>query len=249
MAKKPEGTENLPAVISEENYPILGQEIFSDVLAALQSVRDSGEAMSMRSLARVKVPAGGGTVWKFPTAEGNKNVETFEGVIVASIQSRAYWKDSGASSVPPDCSSTDMKIGNGPEMGVRKCETCEFNQYGTANGGKGKGKACREVRNLLILTPNATMPLLLIVPPTSLNALKNYHVSLFSRPPVRTMHGVVTTFGLKEITGGANPYSEIVFTLAGPLDNEYNKMMGRYADMIKQAFEGGVSHEAPDFGE
>ena len=247
MGKKTESAENLPAVVDANSFPVLYKEGFGEVVEVLQGILDTGESLSMRNLTRVKVPGAGGTVWKFPTEDGHKNVEEFEGVIVGIIPSRAYWKESGAASVPPDCSSTDMEYGNGPEMGRTKCADCQFNQFGSANDGKNKGKACREVRNLLVLTKGMTMPTLLIAPPTSIKPLGQYRMTLLSNQPIRPLHGVVTKFSLKEITGGANPYSEIVFKLAAPLEGEQIAMAKQYATMIDQLFRQGVSHEAPDF--
>ena len=79
MSKKNETTENLPALI-EDRFPILNTEEAQDALEAIKGLVGSGvEHFSVRDLGRIKVPAGGGTAWKLPTADGMKNADAWNG--------------------------------------------------------------------------------------------------------------------------------------------------------------------------
>ena len=259
MSKKNEAAENLPAVI-EDRFPILSTEEAQDALEAIKGLVGSGvEHFSVRDLGRIKVPAGGGTAWKLPTADGMKNADEFYGIIVGSAPSRAFWRESGTGSVPPDCSSADLINGNGEPGG--RCATCPMDQYKSANDGKSGGKACREMNNILVITEGSSIPLMLSAPPTSLKPYKDYRVSLArggigkdgARLRPVAPHGVITKFSLREITGKANPYSEIVFTRGEELTRDQAAMAARYAEAIGGAFatsvQRGDANESPDFGE
>lgn len=68
----------------------------------------------------------------------------------------AYWPEGSEydDNVTPLCSSVDGKTGYGAPGGV--CATCALNQYGSVE--KGKGKACKNMRNLYILRSGEHMP-------------------------------------------------------------------------------------------
>ena len=50
-----------------------------------------GEMINQFSLDRVKIPAGGGTIWEIPTLMGDEASPSLEGVIVAWKTVRAYY--------------------------------------------------------------------------------------------------------------------------------------------------------------
>ena len=89
---------------------------------------------------RIKIPAGGGTVFEIPADEGDETVmvKDITGVILFNHPANSYYTDKyQGGSNPPDCGSFDGITGTGNPGG--QCKTCSFNQYGS---GEGQAKAC-----------------------------------------------------------------------------------------------------------
>jgi len=74
------------------------------------------------------------------------------------------------------------------------CDKCPKNEWESAE--KGKGKACVQKRNFLLLLPNQMIPVKLDAPPTSLQNLRKYFLRLasFSCP----FNKVITNFSLSK---------------------------------------------------
>ena len=128
------------------------------------------------------------------TEEPIGKFETLDCHIVAAVISRAAYgtKDQRV----PSCSSINAgKTGNlHPEYGValnipdgQPCATCPWNKFGTGrneDGTPGKGKFCKERRNILALTQEFSEPVILSISPSSLNAWDSYVSGLTQmRPP------------------------------------------------------------------
>lgn len=117
-------------------------------------------------------------------------------VIVEHATGRGWfdkpYKDGDKS--PPACAAGNLTgrdlapYDNAPAKQSKECESCPYNQWGSAPGG-GDGKACKEHRKLAILPydrPDATI-MMLQVPPSSLKAYDGYVknlAKLYQRPPV-----------------------------------------------------------------
>ena len=103
------------------------------------------------SFPRVKIPGGGSLQFEIPSddPENPDYTKYIEGVILYNHDTCAYWPEGSEydDNVTPLCSSVDGKTGYGAPGGV--CATCALNQYGSVE--KGKGKACKNMRNLYIL--------------------------------------------------------------------------------------------------
>ena len=122
---------------------------------------------------QVKIPAGGQLSFELPNPldpDDPTPCKTIEGVIVLQQTANAYWQDSDTTGAPPDCSSDDGVTGYGTPGGL--CAACPLNTFGSGEGGKGK--ACKNMKNLYILQDGSPMPLLLPLPPTSLKAFRQY---------------------------------------------------------------------------
>lgn len=133
-----------------------------------------GETLGFGDLPRVKLPAGGGTAWELPTGEASK---TLDGIIVHRQLTRAYWRDpfgSGESNAPT-CSSTDAVRGVGEPGG--DCASCQFAQFGSGANG---GQACRLITRLYVLPDGSPAPWVVLVPPSSAQAVRRYIVSLLA---------------------------------------------------------------------
>jgi len=153
---------------------------------------------------------------------------------------------------PPDCSSAfgevpDPWIENPP---AKSCASCAYNVFGSGKGGRGK--ACKDVKQLLVLPPNKiqtdAMPLLLSVPPASLRHLTSYAKALADAGNIPFWY--VRT----EVSFAETEHPELVFKFAGFLTEEQCKVMDaiREGDILEDAVSRlssappSAGDEAPD---
>ena len=124
----------------------------------------------------VKIPSGGQLQFEL-TGEDPDNPDYaryLEGIILYSHNANAYWiagkgEDDNA---PPDCQSTDGKIGYGHPGGL--CADCPYNRFGSDTKGTGKGKACKNQRIIYLLRSGEVMPIQLSLSPTSLRPYSDF---------------------------------------------------------------------------
>jgi hypothetical protein len=122
----------------------------------------------------------------FTLPDGTTDEGPMSAIILDWRFQRAYFPGIYNSSdpQPPVCSASDKVEGNlAPKDTVDSkqsddgCEPCEKNQWGTAQNGNGRGKACKNTIMLAILPANPTegmSPWLLELPPTSLKPFLSY---------------------------------------------------------------------------
>jgi hypothetical protein len=226
MATKNETTATALAVIENFSLPVL-----SDGIGAAMAEEMEGLQLSFP---RVKIPSGGGLAFEVPgdDPENPDAVKELVGVIVDHHPVNAYWADkyAGANN-PPDCSSMDGKVGLDADGNRVPCNSCQFNQWGSADDGRGK--ACKNMRRVYILREGEMLPLLLTLPPTSLKNLSDYIALRVVSKGMRS-YGVVTKVSLKKAqnAGGIN-YSQAVFALAGKLAPAQVTAMADYSLGIK----------------
>lgn len=182
---------------------------------------------------QVKIPAGGARAFEVPSDDpDNPDTETeLVGIIIDHHPTNGYWRDPySGGSVSPDCSSMDGKLGVITESGcIRSCDTCPFNQFGSADDGNGK--ACKNMHRIYLLREGDMLPIILTLPPTSIKPFKEYLAKrvLLAKPPKRCWQ-VVTKITLKTDTSSAGiKYSKAVFTKVGLLENP---------DSVKPTVEG-----------
>lgn len=234
-------------VIDPAAYAVLDPETDSAEMAAILQDNLGGQGLTARDLDRVTVPAGGATVWQVPGAEKVENTETIEGIIVDIKPSRAYWADLNATGTPPDCWSLDMVNGLGSmQRGSAQnpegfCATCPYDLFGS--GKDGRGKACKERKEVYLVRPQDTLPVVVQVPVTSMRALGRYAVGLASgkldRGKPHRLSGVITRLALdQEVSAGKQKYSVIVPSFAGALAPEQAARMAAYARDLRAAFGG-----------
>ena len=186
------------------------------------------------SFPRVKIPSGGGLAFEVP-GDDPENPDTekeISGVIVDHHPVNAYWADKYAGgNNPPDCSSMDGKVGMDQDGNRKPCNSCQMNEWGTAEDGRGK--ACKNMHRVYILREGEMLPLLLTLPPTSLKNLSDYIALRVVSKGMRS-YGVVTKVSLKKAqnAGGIN-YSQAVFALAGKMAPAQATAMAEYSKGIK----------------
>lgn len=178
------------------------------------------QGLKPTDLDRIKVPAGGGSSWEVPTLKGPEPMKVIEGIILTFKDQRAYWKSKDTNNAPPDCSSPDSLIGIGNPGGA--CHKCPLAQFGSAldaKGGTAKGQACKQMRLLLFLRQETMLPMLISLPPTSIQYAKKYFLRLVSNG--YPYYGVTTQLRLEQAkNAGGTSYSVATLDMGRALEPE-----------------------------
>lgn len=146
---------------------------------------------------------------------GSDAGRTFKGIILGHVFDQAYYekKYNDKERGYPVCFSLgdtqDLLAPhlNSPKPQSKDCKDCPMNKFGTADGGKGAAKACRQHRRLAVLELKETWektlkgPILLLrIPPTGLRDYSRYVKGLaakYQAPPF----AFLTQFSFDEDTG------------------------------------------------
>jgi len=231
--------------LSHESVPVaLASDNIDGMTKILQENLGSAGRLSISDLTRITVPPGGGTAWQMPNPIAGskpKNIDALDVVIVAFKDQKAFWKeglDEKGGGSPPDCRSLDMIHGVGDPGGFcnggvdQQPEPCPFNVFGSANEGEGAGKACKDLRFIFFLEAKSRLPKLLIVPPTSLQAMRRYFISLAEQEIPH--YGVVTRLELEPEKSKSNiKYSRIVPSAIAELSDEEKLTALKYKETIE----------------
>lgn len=183
----------------------------------------------------MKIPSGGQLQFEL-TGEDPDNPDYaryLEGIILYSHNANAYWiagkgEDDNA---PPDCQSTDGKIGYGHPGGL--CADCPYNRFGSDTKGTGKGKACKNQRIIYLLRSGEVMPIQLSLSPTSITPYSQFvNTAFVSRR--RGVCGSVIRIGLKKKNNGKDDYSVATFQKLYDFTGEELARIRAYADDFKE---------------
>ena len=188
-----------------------------------------GETLSPWDLPQARIPAGGSTKWRLTTGE---DVDAFEGVVLLIGRRRAYWASAVPSGSAPDCVSMDGIVGHGTPGG--QCATCPHNQWGTSL--TSKGKACREMRCLLVMPTDSTsaLPLVVMIAPASLAPWRQYLLGLAARR--LRYDSIVTKFSLKTVSKNRMNFCQAQFTIVRSLNPEELNQMREVALSFAASF-------------
>lgn len=228
--KDVESTKDL-VVADEAQFQIMkmGESAINDMLRENLGGSDS---ISVQDLTRVKVPSGGGTVWNVPSVEGDKNVESLEGIIIFTKNIRTYWQtsfDDTGGGIPPDCYSLDGVTGIGiiaDKTPGALCADCEMYKFKE----DGSGRPCKEGRLIFLVTKEEILPIVIKAPVMSLGNAKKYLLGLTSR--VQKVHSVYTRLSLKaDKNKKGMSYSKIVFQKIGDVENP--ELTQAYSDTLR----------------
>lgn len=188
-------------------------------------------------LDKVKVPSGGGSMWEVPTLKGPEPVKVLEGIVLHFKDVRAYWKEKDGGNKPPDCSSPDSKHGVGSPGG--DCLKCPFAQFGSATTEKGEaagGQACKAMRLFLFLREDDMIPLLVALPPTSLQNAKKYFLRLVANG--YPFYGVTTQLRLEQAKNPqGKPYSKATMNMGRKLEEEEFAKVKAIGQAMKDLFD------------
>lgn len=182
------------------------------------------EGFNQFDLDRIRIPSGSVAQWTLQSVEGEENQEEFEGVIIHHQDARRYWATAygqGGEGTPPDCYSDDAIHGHGEPADKcgGLCERCPLSQFGSEvkpDGKKGRGQACGQVKQLFVVRTEELLPVVVVLPPTSLTQCRRYFLRLISRA-LHPYH-VITTFALsKEKNADGVGYARAVMTVSNKL--------------------------------
>jgi len=198
-----------------------------------------GSTIKPTDLDRIKAPAGGSTKFEVPTTSGEtETVSSIEGIILHQMVQRAYWNKAfgEGTNQPPDCISTDGIRGIGTPGGL--CARCPNAEWGSKQDKEGivtKAQACKETRLLFIIRPNEILPIVLVVPPTSLSNISKHLLRLASKglPYWKCVH----RFKLEPAQNANYKFAKIVPSLVGVLTDEQAQHIKTIADKIKPKLE------------
>lgn len=219
MAKKNHEERALVPVSEYKFLQVVGNEAIQDNIGT--------GGINPFDLVRVKLPTGATTQWALPTLSGkDEYVEEISGVIVTWKDQRVYWaSEVGATAgAPPDCSSADMVTGRGAPGG--NCVVCPYAQWKSAPKGGG-GQACKQTRMMFIGREDNLFPTMLILPPTSLQPMKQYFLKLASE--VIPYWACITSLTLEKKTNKAGiPYAAVKPGFVEKISDE--AVLGRIKD-------------------
>jgi hypothetical protein len=211
-----------------------GLELVADALEDQQS----GELLGL--LSRATITATG--VAAFEVDE--EIVKEIDGVVVDSQLTRKYYvKEFDGGNEAPDCSSTDGITGV-PQPGVvgptGDCKNCPFNQF-----VEGGGKPCRENMQVAVIPKGDLMPILVSVPPASLQSFKAYRFRLLTKAPFRKLTDVVTNLSVeKASTKNRDNINAVRFKVGETLEPEAGQKMADVADQLRPALERQAREDA-----
>jgi hypothetical protein len=199
---------------------LIDSEVSKRVMAELDGITPT--------LLKIKIPSGGGLAYEIPSddPENPDAAKNFEAVIVKHQPVNVYYAEKyDGQKVSPDCYSKDGKKGIERETGeIKACSSCPLNEYGSGEGGVGK--ACQNKRMLYLLREGECLPVVLVLPSTSLKGFTEYVTRIISKG--KTSADVVTKFGLKKAKSkNGIDYSEATFAATRALSEDERKTIER----------------------
>lgn len=217
----------------------------------LAAIREELSDMDRVPYGRIKIAVGGVNIFQVfePGEEEAAPAQTIEGVIMLSHKSNGLWSKPFGSgdSKTPDCSSVDGVYGTVTETGeCVECASCPCNAFGSAKGGEGRGKACKNMRRLYIMRRGDIFPMVLTLPPTALSAYDSYRTKVMLGR--KKMANVMTRISLKSAQNKDGvAYSTPIFEAVGVLDGVEAAAMRAYSDALNSSAQrvGVTADDAP----
>lgn len=107
-----------------------------------------------------------------------------------------------------------------PHRRVFKCATCALNQWGT--GRNGRGKACKEKRQLLAMPDERNIPIGINIPATSIRTLEKYQGARMNRTD-KAWYLVRTRLGVQNKSEGGNSWGVLTMENLGVFTKKNEK--------------------------
>ena len=197
---------------------------------------NSGDgAVSPTGLVRIRVPAGGATIWTTQDAEGERTEKELMGIVLGYRNRRVYWPsplEESPGAAPPSCHSSNARVGVGQPGGP--CCQCRFARFGSDS--KGEGQACRLSRELFLLRETNTLPEAVVLPRTSIRSSDQYLMRLSTR--AIPCYGIVTGISLERVQKSQNmAFSRTTFNAGCQLAPEQSDRMKELASVLQPVFD------------
>lgn len=207
-------------------------EGFSEELAGLDSGFD-----------RIKIPAGGGTMFEMPSDNVDETnvVREFSAVILHHHPMYTFYSTKYNGSInPPDCLSVDGITGVGNPGGA--CINCTKNKFGSGDNGS---KACKNKHQIYLLLENEIFPVILSLPTSSNKEFSKYIKRLLSKG--KKSGTVLTKFSLKKAVNKTGIlYSQVQFSMDRILTPEESKLVYKMAEQVKLYTKSSEATSIPD---
>ena len=98
-----------------------------------------------------------------------KSIDELKSIVLFKQKTRGCWEEGNKT---PLCSSFDGITGTDSNGNSRRCAECPQNAWGS--GKEGRGKACKEMRRVFLMTPENALPIQISFPPTSIGTFDNF---------------------------------------------------------------------------
>ena len=206
-------TENTTALttVRNSNYVALTSDALGIISENLKNQQLSHSLFDI-----IKSPSGGTTSFTVPTLSGEEMVKELTGIILDYTTPRAYWDTPDpVEGTPPVCFSHNSIVSTDGEP----CSRCQFNDFGSKNGGETQAKACKESVCIFLLREDNILPLVVRVPVSSKMLFMKYATRLVSN--LTPICGVVTKITLEKATNKTGqPYAKFNFEAVSTLSQE-----------------------------
>ncbi|HUV74240.1 MAG TPA: hypothetical protein VMW79_08020 [Anaerolineae bacterium] len=215
-------------------------------LQDIVTINMGGQGIDPNKLDRVKVPSGGNLAWEVIDENGEPEPrKELVGVIVGQFPTRVYYAtEYTGGNESPDCSSQDGINGVPQESGLGyggKCSSCPKSQW--ANGQKPE---CSQRKKLLLLEPDSILPLVIDVPPTSLDPVDKYLLRITKKKVL--FFQCVTSLKLsKEKNKGGIEYARIAPGFVRVLDADERASAFAIYKGLSQAFSSASLEDEPPY--
>lgn len=214
--------------LHSEAWPILklGTEAFMDIVE--QNLQ--GVIPEASDFEKIRIPTAGNLNWTIPTLSGGETVSEFEAIILHHQPTRSYWQKSiNSGSTPPDCASKNGLTGTGDPGG--DCTECSMAQFGSSPNSKGR-QACKLTENLFVLLPESYLPMVLVLPPSSLKPFRQFIMQLSTANV--PLQSVVVNFTLEKALSRSNiAYSLANFAVSQQLTEDETAIVELYSNTMK----------------
>lgn len=244
MANK-KNTELAPV----ENFSIVSlyENMDPELMAELQDEMADLDAESGIDCRTIKLPAGGGLAYEVQ-GDDDDDVEYLKeitGVIIFTHRANGFWPGSYGSGDDgnkiPLCSSMDGKTGMRTDTGeIVTCESCPYNQFGSAADDKGnqsRGKACKNMRRLYIMRDGNPNIYLLTVPPTSIKEVNKQLMKIMGSKGIPYTDLIIGLKLEKATNANGIAYSKVVIEKKGLLPAEAAAKAKELRRQIKEKYQ------------
>lgn len=244
MANK-KNTELAPV----ENFSIVSiyENMDPELMAELQDEMADLDAESGIDCRTIKLPAGGGLAYEVQ-GDDDDDVEYLKeitGVIIFTHRANGFWPGSYGSGDDgnkiPLCSSMNGKTGMRTDTGeIVTCESCPYNQFGSAadeKGNQSRGKACKNMRRLYIMRDGNPNIYLLTVPPTSIKEVNKQLTKIMGSKGIPYTNLIIGLKLEKAVNSNGIAYSKVIIEKKGLLPAEAAAKAKELRRQVKEKYQ------------